>query len=206
MVVTRRSQETETASQTSSLGSSVALLERKPVNNVVTQSVSEESYEQQQERMQKNLEKLLNYDRFTEQNMDQSVAVQETVVDSSVIAPVNQEEDIRPTSTTMQFGDGDIDQIYKEMAHAKKREKEYTLNAKGKFVIALYSLAVTIILALIVLNTGLLASLSGVKEAKAQTLSRLQSERYAIQQQIDEVSSSENVIKTAEDVLGMIKG
>ncbi len=206
MVVTRRSQETETATQTSNIGSSVALLERKPVNNYVSQPVQEESYEEQQERMQKNLEKLLNYDRYAEQNMAESQVIEETVVDSSISAPVAQEEDIRPTSTTMQFGDGDIDQMYKEMAHAKKREKEYSLNAKGKFVIALYSLAVTIILALIVLNTGILASLSDIKEAKAQTLSRLQSERYALQQQIEEVSSTENVIKTAEDVLGMIKG
>ena len=184
---------------------SVALLERKPEVQASTAPVVEETYEQQQQRMQKNLERLLNYDRYTETNMDTAVQ-EEVVVDSAVVAPVNQEEDIRPTSTTMQFGDGDIDQMYKEMATAKKREKEYSLNAKGKFVIALYSLAVTIIFALIILNTGVLASLSGVKEAKAQTLSGLQAERYALEQQIDSVTSPENVSKTAEDVLGMIKG
>ena len=204
MVDIRRS-SVDILAQSRESAASVALLERKPEVQASTAPVVEETYEQQQQRMQKNLERLLNYDRYTETNMD-AVVQEEAVVDSAVIAPVNQEEDIRPTSTTMQYGDGDIDQMYKEMASAKKREKEYSLNAKGKFVIALYSLAVTIIFALIVLNTGVLASLSGAKDARAQTLSGLQAERYALEQQIDSVTSSENVTKTAEDVLGMVKG
>lgn len=201
MIITRRSSDVASDVQLNERASSVALLERKPVNDVAVETKVEETYEQQQERMQKNLERLLNYDTYS-----QTKEAEKVVEDVVVSQPVNQEEDIRPTSTTMQFGDGDLDQMYKEMAVANKREKQYSLNAKGKFVIALYSLAVTLILALIVLNTGVLASLSNAREAKAQTLAQLQSESYSIQQEIDQVSSPEHIIKQAEDLLGMIKG
>lgn len=200
MIVTRRSSDVASEVQTVERASSVALLERKPINNVVESVKVEETYEQQQERMQKNLERLLNYDSYADQKEAEKV-----VEDVVVSQPVSQEEDIRPTSTTMQFGDGDLDQMYKEMAVERKREKQYSLNAKGKFVIALYSLAVTLILALIVLNTGVLASLSNAREAKAQTLAKLQNESYSIQQEIDEISSPDHIIKQAED-LGMVKG
>ena len=140
MIITRRSSDVASEVQLNERASNVALLERKPVNDVVVEPKVEETYEQQQERMQKNLERLLNYDTFT-----QTKEAEKVVEDVVVSQPVNQEEDIRPTSTTMQFGDGDLDQMYKEMAVANKREKQYSLNAKGKFVIALYSLAVTLI-------------------------------------------------------------
>ena len=117
-----------------------------------------------------------------------------------------QDDDIRPTSTTMQFGDGDIDQMYKEMNRANETVKEsYHLNNKGKLVIVLYSLAVMVILALIAINTGMLATLSGTQQAKTAELNAKIAEYSVLQEEIESISSDDYVINQAETVLDMVK-
>ena len=86
-------------------------------------------------------------------------------------------------------------------------EKEgYHLNSKGKLIVTLYALAVTVILALIVLNTGVLAKLSSVQEAKAVELNDAITRYEAIQQDIIEMSSKEHIINVAQNEYGMIMG
>ncbi len=157
-----------------------------------------------QER-RKNLDRLLNYDRYSE------VTEAEPVIDS-VVAPAPtiesafSDEDIRPTSTTMQFGE-DIDSIREEMKAEQKEEKtSLRLNSKGKLVLVLYSLVITVIMALIVLNTGTLAKLSNVSSAKAAELSAVMNQYSVLQQEIDTISSSDYISNVAENQLGMIKG
>lgn len=170
---------------------------------------TEENLDQAKIRMQNNLDKLLNYDRY-QAEMVEEVA---TVADAPVSAPVdvvqattNSDEDIRPTSTTMQFGDGDLDQMYKEM-NSKNTEKEsYQLNAKGKLAVVLYSLAVAVILALIVLNTGVLAKLNNGNELRQAELNELVSYRASQQADIDSISNNDYVIDVAQNELGMVKG
>ena len=170
---------------------------------------TEENLDQAKIRMQNNLDKLLNYDRY-QAEMVEAVA---TVADAPVSAPVdvvqattNSDEDISPTSTTMQFGDGDLDQMYKEM-NSKNTEKEsYQLNAKGKLAVVLYSLAVAVILALIVLNTGVLAKLNNGNELRQAELNELVSYRASQQADIDSISNNDYVIDVAQNELGMVKG
>ena len=192
MVTTRRSTEQSSAYENSSANGGVQLLER-PVAYTAPQQT--ETQDQAKERMRKNLDELLNYDRFSEQEVSQLVKEEVSVAD----------EDIRPTSTTMQFGD-DIDQIREEMRMAVEKEEEvYKLNEKGRVVAILYSLAVTIILALIILNTGVLASLSNKSAQKAAELDRVVAEYNTIQSQIEQVSSNDYVSQWAE-ANGMVKG
>ncbi len=198
MVNTRRSSESFISSEHDAHGG-VALLERTVTNEVVA-PVQEENLEEARERMQRNLDRLLNYDRAAEQIEETAVCVEE-IVDSTM-----QDDDIRPTSTTMQFGDGDIDQMYKEMDRASESVKEtYHLNTKGKIVIVLYSLAVMVILALIAINTGMLATLSGTHEAKTVELNSKIAEYSVLQQEIESISSNDYVINQAENVIGMVK-
>ena len=153
--------------------------------------------------MQRNLDKLLNYDRAAEQVEEQPVM---SIAAEEIVNSTMQDDDIRPTSTTMQFGDGDIDQMYKEMNRASESVKEsYHLNAKGKIVIVLYSLAVMVILALIAINTGMLATLSGTQEAKTAELNSKIAEYNVLQQEIESISSNSYVINQAENVIGMVK-
>ena len=173
-----------------------------------------ENVEEARIRMQRNLNKLLNYDRQEEitagssESTVASAATFETAVNAEEAAQtvINKEDDIRPTSTTMQFGDGDIDTLYNDMNKSRAAEKEtYKLNAKGKIVVALYALAVTVILALIIINTGVLASIKNSNSVLMERASARMSEHYALMDDIDVISSDEHVIDVAENEYNMVK-
>ena len=198
MVTTRRSSEGMNNSfENATNKGGVGLLERN--ETYAQQEVEVSSNDAQAERLS-NLQKLLNYDRFTEENMQQTI-VEDVVTDFA-------DEDIRPTSTTMQFGDDNLEQIREDMkstATVVDEEVSYTLNTKGKLALILYSLVVTVILALIVLNTGILSRLSATETAMANTVNAKATEYSAIMNEIDNISSPEHVIDAAQN-LGMNKG
>lgn len=194
------------------------LLERRPAQvfdeNFGT-TVADGDLEEAKARMQKNLDRILNYDKYcveetvednVAENVVEATAIKETeVVDDARVESAS-EEDINPTSTTMQFGDADNAQIFNDMARQKEEQSEsYRLNAKGKLVVVLYAVAVALILTLIVLNTGVLAMLSKSQQETAAALSASVSEYNAVVAEIDAVSSDENVIEMAEKEFGMIK-
>ena len=176
----------------------------------------DETDEEARLRMQRNLNRLLNYDRVEEEPAPAAVETVEAV--AAPAAPVQEEvpfvetvameeEDIRPTSTTMQFGDGETDGVYNDMARTREEAKEsYKLNAKGKIIVALYALAVTVILSLIIINTGVLASIKNGNNSLRAEISGLTAESEALAGRIETVSSDEYVINVAENEYNMIKG
>ena len=200
MVTTRRSTEmTSNSYDNASNRGGVDLLERPQAVAQVEQTESQKSSTDQAERMQKNLYNLLNYDRFTQENMQvEQVDVAQEVTDFS-------DEDIRPTSTTMQFGD-DIEQIREEMKQREVvEETNYHLNAKGKIAVILYSLVVTVILALIVLNTGILANFSAKESAMTASLNQKVMEYNQVMSNIENISSPDYIIDIAQNQYGMVK-
>ncbi|MBO7345750.1 MAG: hypothetical protein J6U92_07435 [Clostridia bacterium] len=200
MVTTRRSTTETTAS---AFGAGVGVLERPAsYEEFVSPSQKGQCSSADEKLRRENLDRLLNYDRYAEAERtvveDVATAVEETVAFV--------DEDIRPTSTTMQFGD-DIDQIRQEMNQQKESEKvKRGLNGSGRLAITLYSLVITVILALIVLNTGVLAKLSNINQAKASELEATISRYSAIQEEIASISDSEYVMNVAQERYGMIKG
>lgn len=180
--------------------SSVALLERPSrVENVTTEISANETTEEARIRMQRNLNRLLNYDRVEEET-----AVVEEVVEQAP-AKATLEEDIRPTSTTLQFGDGNDRQIIQDLRTEEVSDtKSYKLSSKGKFMVVLYSLIVSVILALIIVNTGVLASLDTSAAEKLEKLNTAQNEYTAVQDQIDSISGNDYVIDQAQGELGMV--
>ena len=216
MVTTRRA-STNVTSSTFDRGTAVGVdvLERKvsaPVNEFIS-TETEETVDQARARMRGNLDLLLNYDRYSEQVVDSATTavvdspVEQTETVSVEEAVALQDEDIRPTSTTMQFGDGDVDQMYKEMNRSEQETNvSYRLNGKGKLVVVLYALAVTVILALIVINTGVLASLSGTKEAKTAELNSKIEQYQVLKEQNDYMNSEEYIIQEIEKLDTMVKG
>ena len=199
MVITRRATDTVNSAYDNGSNGGVGLLER-PISQVESANVEtkEKVNSADAERMQKNLHKLLNYDRFAEQQVqDQEQAVVSSFSD----------EDIRPTSTTMQFGDDNIDQIREEMKQASvDEETAYRLNAKGKIAVVLYSLVVAVILALIVLNTNILATVSAERKSVKADLDAQIAQYNAIQTEIDSISNPDYIIDVAENQYGMVKG
>lgn len=179
MVTTRRSNES--SYEQNNANTSVALLER-PVQNTTVAPEKQVSADQV-ERMRKNLDDLLNYDRY-------SAVIEEEKQQTLTEETNSLDEDFRPTSTTMQFGDDNVD-IRNEMNQIAVEETttRYRLNGKGKIAVVLYSIAVMVVLALIVLNTGVIANLRDVKAAKAARLEEL---KATYNQQIEDIESISN--------------
>ncbi len=198
MVITRRANDTVNSAFDNGSNGGVGLLER-PVQAEANVETQQKINSADAERMQNNLYKLLNYDRFNEEQMQD---VQEEVAISSF-----SDEDIRPTSTTMQFGDDNIDQIREEMRQKQvEEESSYHLNAKGKIAVVLYSLVVAVILALIVLNTNILATVSAERKSVSADLDAHMAQYNAIQTEIDSISNPDYIIDVAENQYGMVKG
>lgn len=209
MVTTRRASTNSASSvlERSTSGGVDVLERRTPALDEFMSSEGNETVDQAKARMRGNLDLLLNYDRYSETVVDEtnSPAVEEvaSVVEETVAM---QDEDLRPSTTTMQFGDAvDADQIMNEMRREEKEVTGYKLNAKGKLVVVLYSLAVAVILALIIINTGVLARLSGARQTKTAELSSKIEQYQQLSEDINNISGNEYVIGKAEE-LGMVKG
>lgn len=244
MVTTRRS--VETAAEGVSGALAVDLLERKTPATYAEftgGNETDENLEEAKIRMQKNLDRLLNYEKYADESTildeyteyDSSSDVAETVaatdsaqtyetqsyetqsyqaqtVENSYVNADNYgdavtEEDITPTPTTMQFGKAEANPVLDDMERQKREQSEsYKLNAKGKFVVALYAVAVALILTLIVLNTGILAVLSKNNAESVAKLSARVQEYNSVVAEIEEASSESHVVSVAENEYGMIKG
>ncbi len=194
MITTRRSSEVSNRFFDNNVSNSnVAVLER--TENVVSAPVKDEVDAEIRSKMQENLDRLLNYDRYSEQNVEE-IAVQDVqVVNEASLT----EDDYRPTSTTMQFGEGESEQIYNEMRQQESEEStSYQLNGKGKLVIVLYALLVTVMLALITINAGIIPTLSNKVEAKAAEYSGRVEILSELQTENDYLMSSEHVSSWAE--------
>ena len=206
MLTTKRIQNYSNL-ETESVRGGVDLLERNSNYSAHNSTyVNDENISEVRDRMQKNLDKILNYDKFQGEevasvSVDSKEKVDEVV--ASTVALDVQEDDITPTSTTMQFGDANIDQIYNDMNRSQKKEAGYHLNAKGRLVVVLYALVVTVILALIALNTGVLADMKSAKVEQLNTIEQLQNSFNAQIEQLENISSKDYVIDKAINDLGM---
>lgn len=204
MITTRRS---DGFVNTENARGGVDVLERKTLTNSEAVPAREESMEEAKARMQRNLDRLLNYDRYSE--MEAEAQANAVITDAPIIEQVaepvaHSDEDIRPTTTTTQFIDGDP-QIFNDAEKSKEdRKSAYKLNSKGKLVVVLYALVVTVILALIVLNTGVLKSLSKDITALDETYRAQVSAIAAQQAEIAEISSDAYISEIAESEFGMI--
>ena len=201
MVTTKRSDNAINAFYSqSSVG--VGLLERNaPVSydDYVSDSVAkEENLAETKARMKRNLDMLLNYDKASSAVVTEEKNEQVVVNEAAL-----QEEDIRPTVTTMQFGDVDIDSIRAEMRTEEKEKKQYRLSGKGKMAIVLYALTVVVVLALIILNTGVLNSLNRQNMESLSTAQQLEAEIASLNSEIQNYND-DFVSKTVEG-WGMVR-
>lgn len=208
MVTTKRSESFGNSFYSESAVGGVGLLDRKApatYDEYVENNVSvQENLDETKARMKRNLDILLNYDKATEvapvMVEERAEEIQEIKAEASL-----QEDDIRPTITTMQFGDVDIDQVRAEMRTEEKERKQYRLSAKGKMAIVLYALTVVVILALIVLNTGVLSSLNNQNLQSVAEIEEYKAQLSALNSDIETASSDQFVIDYATNELGMVK-
>ena len=183
--------------------SSVAVIDKEQTKAPASEKSAEE-LEEAKLRMKRNLEKLLNYDVYEEEaKLTDSQKVEEEVLASSELSV--SEEDIRPTTTTMQFGTDDVDKMRTEMVADTEQTSTYKLNLKGKIAITIYSVVVAIIMALIIINTGVLATLSRNNVSKAEELNTLQAEYIVKTEEIASVSDDNYVLEQANIINEQLK-
>lgn len=222
MITTRRSQSEITNERTN-----VATLEREVPTSfneyLVKDAVNEADDLKMSERarISQNLDLLMNYEKYLDQKEEPVKA--EAPVKAKAEAPAAPyfaperaqtveipektaaAEDLKPSSTTMQFTETDMDTLYQDLQQ-EEESKGYYLNAKGKLMIALYALVVVAIMALIIINTSVLSALNLSFREKSENLAALQSRYEEMNRELDEISSDEHVIEIAEDEYNMIKG
>ena len=193
-----KAQRSDNSFYSQSTTGGVGLLERpaSETANLKT-SAKEENLDLAREKMRRNLDMLLNYDKISDTAViapENEVQIEEIKAEASF-----QDEDIRPTGTTMQFGDVDIDQMRAEMRTEATDKKKYHITNKGKIAITIYSLIVMVIMALIVVNSGMISSYdNAINTAKAELDSKVV-EYSQLQQENGTVSSPDYIIENAGD-------
>lgn len=221
MITTRRSQSEITNERERT---NVATLEREIPTSyneyLVRDAVNEADDLKMNERarISQNLDLLMNYEKY----LDQKGEVVDRVIKEEPVARVQYQQperaqavveapekpaiadDLKPSSTTMQFTETDMDTLYQDLQ--KEEEKQgYYLNAKGKLMIALYALVVVAIMALIIINTSVLSALNLSMREKTENLASLKAEYQALDEKLNEISSDEHVIEIAEGEYNMVK-
>lgn len=192
-------------------------------NNRQTSILENVSADEKRNEIKSNLDRILNYEKYmgTENATN---AVKDDAVETetkSTIAQLNtkyapaveteekvyNEEDITPSSTTMQFGQGEDEDIYEDVnvKRAEKTEKGFKLSSKGKVLLAVYALVIITILSLIILNSRMLRSLDASIDRYNMQLKDLNTRYETVINEYEYVSSDEVIIQKAEE-MGMYKG
>jgi len=208
MITMKRSLIEESYATEETVGTQTAVLERNSTRVRRFEDVMPESdsvsVDEERLRMQRNLNRLLNYDKVEEVSEVEEVVATEAVVDE--VATLD--EDIRPTSTTLQFGDGNGEKLLQELNASERvaNKEKYALTSKGKLVVVLYSLVVAVLIALIAINTGVLAGLKTDYTASVEEANGLAARYEVLQDDIASISSNEYIIDQAENTLNMVRG
>lgn len=167
-------------------------------NNVKTNVLEkEDARERQYAKDATNLDKILEM-----QDADDT-----RILGENVKAPLKEvDENLMPSSTTMQFESNEDNDIYEEVRPKNETDlqKKYKINTKGKVLIAVYALVIATILSLIVINSRMLKSLDNSISGYAGKITELTEQYTNVNAELDYVKSDEVIIEKAE-AMGMVK-
>ena len=132
-------------------------------------------------------------------------AREEVKIEPSYEETREEDEDLMPSATTMQFMNrrGEAYEDYRAEGE-RVASRKFKINAKAKVLIAVYALVVLTIFALIILNTTLLKSLDKTVAAKQMQIQQLTEENEMLARTLEDVSSDETIAEKAEE-MGMVK-
>ena len=144
-------------------------------------------------------------------NLDKILGMQDAddtkILGENVKTPLREaDEDLIPSSTTMQFESDEDNDIYEEVRPKNETDlqKKYKINTKGKVLIAVYALVIATILSLIVINSKMLRSLDNSISGYAGKITELTEQYTNVNAEPDYVKSDEVIIEKAE-AMGMVK-
>lgn len=179
--------------------------------------------EQQRDSIKSNLDKILHYERYRNEGVQSQPknnvvsAVEsyfrntESAVSSAPVESVDKveapkvvdEEDLKPSSTTMQFETNAENDVYEDLAAFNREEKQeseaYGISGKGKILIAVYSIIVALILSLVVINSRMLKNLDGSISAYSQKVDALGETLTRVTEEYDSIMSEEAIDAWAKE-------
>ena len=160
-------------------------------NNVKTNAFEkEDAREKQYAKDATNLDKILGM-----QDADDT-----KILGEKVRTPLKEvDEDLIPSSTTMQFESNEDNDIYEEVRPKNETDlqKKYKINTKGKVLIAVYALVIATILSLIVINSRMLKSLDNSISGYTGKITELTEQYTNVNAELDYVKSDEVIIEKA---------
>ena len=111
--------------------------------------------------------------------------------------------DIYPSVTTLQFQKGG-ENPYEDYREEKKTEKGFSISPKAKILIAVYAIAVAIIMALIIINTRLLKDMNAQINSQQAKLNAIVKVNEDLGERLEYVMSDQVIEQKAQLDLGMI--
>ncbi|MBQ7408071.1 MAG: hypothetical protein IJW13_02210 [Clostridia bacterium] len=140
------------------------------------------------------------------ENTRNSAADFEQMIDQGPVR--HYDDDLFPTTTTMQFGGKDRSYIYEDLNEREsvaedEEEASYKINTKGKIMIAVYALVVLTIFTLIIMNTRLIKNMNASISEQEARIEALMEENQELMNEYEFVQSDEEVIRRAEE-MGMV--
>lgn len=134
-------------------------------------------------KISENFNRILHYDTYNAQANIQERNQAYEKYSSAVNVDVN------PSSTTMQFQGMPKAEIYQDFKVQDEVEGQTLVRPRGKLLVFALSVVVCMLSALVIFNTALLKNLDTVIEDKNTTIEKLNEEKLALEDVLEDVSN-----------------
>ncbi len=133
----------------------------------------------------------------------QDVFARPEIVEPEQAFAEEEDEDLAPTATTIQYR---TERAREERQTIVEEKKGHAMTAQGKLLMAIYAVVVVVILSLIIINSSVLRSLdASIAQSRAE-LAATTAQAQQLQDEIDYLTDTDTIISRAEEELGMIRG
>ena len=136
--------------------------------------------------------------------VQETYAVPEYADEAAEAYAEEENEDLAPTATTIQYR---TEQRAREDKRTVVEEKRgHAMTTQGKLLMAIYAVVVVVILALIIINSSVLRNLDASIAENRAALFAATEQAQQLQDEIDNLTSPDSIIERAESELGMVRG
>ena len=137
-------------------------------------------------------------------SVQETYAVPEYADEAAEAYAEEENEDLAPTATTIQYR---TEQRAREDKRTVVEEKRgHAMTTQGKLLMAIYAVVVVVILALIIINSSVLRNLDASIAENRAALFAATEQAQQLQDEIDNLTSPDSIIERAESELGMVRG
>jgi len=151
-----------------------------------------------------NYKRLLNFnkEKAAQNNSAQTEKVERPIKIENIQID---EEEIKPTSTTMQFIDMDKNAFELKKEVHESNQVSFKITTKAKIMFCVYAIVILTLFTLIILNTRALKSLNTEISDMQTQVTVMEETKDKLINDLNIVSSEDTIKQRAEDILGMVE-